>query len=324
MTIFLVTVLVTVLGIFNWTLLAKPDWRDWRSWWHPVPSIRELWPDQKPAAAAPIQEAAKPMLKDDHEPFVLSATSGLAFDLNYNFYLFEKDADLTLPIASISKLMAALVFLDHNPGWNETYAIREDDKREGNRLNLFPGEQVYVRDIFYSALVASDNSAIISLMNTTGLGEKDFVAAMNQKAKDLNMTKTNFVEPTGLSDNNVSTARDVARLVAASMQDLDVRRAVLADHYELEILNARGLARRAAKRVIKNTDQLLRNNQLDVKIIGGKTGFLTKAGYCFAGSFQKDDQRIVTVVLGSPDPDARFAETKRLLDWVFDNYDFPN
>jgi D-alanyl-D-alanine endopeptidase (penicillin-binding protein 7) len=279
---------------------------------------------QEPACAEIIE--TKPVLKTDSQPFELSASSGLALDLRRNYYLFEKEADSELPIASISKLMAALVFLDNNPGWNKVYTIRESDKRDGNKLNFFPGEQVYVRDIFYSALVASDNSAIISLVSASGLSEEEFVKAMNEKAKKLGMDKTNFAEPTGLSDSNTSTARDVAKLIQESMKDMDIRRAVLADKYELEILNVvkqKGKKKPSNRRTIKNTDQLLRSADLSVKIIGGKTGYLNKAGYCFAGSFQKDEQQIITVVLGAANQDARFAETQRLLDWIFKNYEFP-
>jgi D-alanyl-D-alanine carboxypeptidase len=272
----------------------------------------------------PLPATLEPALKADSGSFDLSASSGLALDTEHNFYLYQKNIDSQLPIASISKLMAALVFLDHNPGWTTTYIIRADDRSDGNIPNLFSGEQVYIRDLFYSALVASDNSAISSLVHATGLSEADFVKAMNQKAVDLGMTKTNFVEPTGLSDYNVSTARDVAKLVEESMKDLDIRRAVLADKYELEILNAKANSKgKKNLRLIKNTDQLLTSKDLSIKLIGGKTGFIDKAGYCFAGSFTKDGQQIITVVLGAADPEARFAETEKMLTWIFNSYDWP-
>ncbi len=261
----------------------------------------------------------QPTKRPEVEDFSLVASSGIAYDRKHDFYLFEKEADKQLPIASISKLMAALVFLDHNPGWNSVYTIKEGDKRDGNKLNFFAGEQVLVRDLFYSALVASDNSAIISLVRSTKLNEGEFVAMMNSKAVALKMSKTHFVEPTGLSELNVSTARDVAKLVVEAMKDLDIRRAVLSDKYELEIINNK----KNNKRVIKNTDSLLRNPDLSVKIIGGKTGYLSKAGYCFAGNFIKEEQEIITVILGAENPEARFKETERLLDWIFDNYNFP-
>lgn len=261
----------------------------------------------------------RPTKHNDIKDFSLVASSGIAYDRKHDFYLFEQEADKQLPIASISKLMAALVFLDHNPGWNTVYIINADDKRDGNKLNFFAGEQVLVRDLFYSALVASDNSAIISLVRSTKLNEGEFVAMMNGKAKALKMANTHFVEPTGLSELNVSTARDVAKLMGEAMKDLDIRRAVLADKYELEIINNK----KNSRRVIRNTDSLLRSSDLSVKIVGGKTGYLSKAGYCFAGNFIKDDQEIITVVLGADSPEARFNETERLLDWIFKNYNFP-
>ena len=274
----------------------------------------------EPVVAGVKIEDKKPIKKVEAQDFMLAASSGLALDLNYNFYLFEKDADNQQPIASISKLMAALVFLDHNPGWNKWYTISEDDKRDGNKLNFFPDEQVLVRDLFYSALVASDNSAIISLARSTGLKESEFVDLMNSKAKALSMDKTNFVEPTGLSDNNISTARDVAKLVRAAMTDLDIKRAVLADKYNLQVLKNN----KSVSRTIKNTDELLGATDLGAELIGGKTGYLNKAGYCFTGCFDKNNQEIITVVLGADTVGSRFLETKRLLDWVFNNYSWPN
>jgi len=326
MTGFFTAILALALGFFNFMFADGTPTQLKQYFFRPFNRAEKVLGQKTISQDCDQQVTILPKLKDNSQDFSLSASSGLALDLKRNFYLFEKDADEQLPIASISKLMAVLVFLDNNPGWNKIYTIREGDKREGNRLNFFPGEEVYVRDLFYSALVASDNSAIISLVNASGLSEVDFVATMNKKAEVLGMDNTNFVEPTGLSDYNVSTARDVARLIQESMKDLDIRRAVLADKYELEILNVKPKGKKSGRvsRVIKNTDQLLRSKDLSIKIIGGKTGFLNKAGYCFAGSFQKDDQQIVTVVLGASDQEARFNETERLLDWIFENYTFPD
>lgn len=319
----LTTVLAVALSFFNWLFAGgQMPTKLGQYFWHPLGRAESTLKAKERATTCDALAKLQPKLKTDSESFSLSASSGLALDWRRDFYLYEKDADRELPIASISKLMSALVFLDHNPGWNQVYTIGENDKRDGNKLNFFPGEKVYVRDIFYSALVASDNSAIISLVNASGLSEGEFVDAMNQKAKALGMDKTRFVEPTGLSDLNTSTARDVAKLIQESMKDMDIRRAVLADKYELEIINKPAKAK-AQHRVIKNTDQLLHSDDLSVKIIGGKTGYLNKAGYCFAGSFQKDDQKIITVVLGAADQDARFAETQRLLNWIFKNYEWP-
>lgn len=318
------------VSFFNWTFV-KTDMKseaELRGYF--LPTLSEViertqamfWlphaPAQKKEICAEII-TPRPAKNSASQDFSLVASSGIAYDSKHDFYLFEKEADKAVPIASISKLMSALVFLDHNPGWNTVYTIKENDKRDGNKLNFFPGEQVYVHDLFYSALVASDNSAIISLVSSTKLNEGEFVAMMNSKASVLKMTNSHFVEPTGLSELNVSTARDVAKLIGEAMKNLDIRRAVLADKYELEIINNK----KNHSRVIKNTDSLLRSADLSVKIVGGKTGYLSKAGYCFAGNFIKDDQEIITVVLGADSPEARFNETERLLDWIFKSYDWP-
>jgi D-alanyl-D-alanine carboxypeptidase len=327
---FFLASLFIFVSFFNW-MFVKADLksREWpRAYF--LPSLGEViargeslfWLPHAPAQKKPAYIEVitpRPVKRDSGQEFSLVATSGLAYDCKHDFYLFEKEADRQLPIASISKLMSALVFLEHNLGWNAVYTINEADRRDGSKLNFFPGEQVLVRDLFYSALVASDNSAIMSLVRATKLNEGEFVALMNSKAVALKMTNTHFVEPTGLSELNVSTARDVAKLVGEAMKDLDIRRAVLSDKYELEIINNK----KNHRRVIKNTDSLLKNSDLSVKIIGGKTGYLSKAGYCFAGNFIKDDQEIITVVLGADSPASRFRETERLLDWIFQSYDWP-
>lgn len=329
------TSLFVFTSFFNWMFIKTDMTGQVKSRAYFLPSLGEViarseamfWSPKPPATKPEVcVEIAtpQPTKHTDIKDFSLVASSGIAYDLKHNVYLFEKEADKAVPIASISKLMAALVFLDHNPGWNSIYTINADDKREGNKLNFFAGEQVLVRDLFYSALVASDNSAIISLVRSTKLNEGEFVAMMNSKASALKMTNTHFVEPTGLSELNVSTARDVAKLVGEAMKDLDVRRAVLSDKYELEVINSKKNSKnKNNKRIIRNTDSLLRSSDLSVKIVGGKTGYLNKAGYCFAGNFIKDNQEIITVVLGAESPEARFNETERLLDWVFKNYDWP-
>lgn len=327
---FFLASLFVFVSFFNWVFVKADIDSEFRPRAYFLPSLGEViarsealfWLPHAPAQKKPVYIEVitpRPTKRSQGQEFSLVASSGLAYDRKHDFYLFEKEADKQLPIASITKLMSALVFLNHNPGWNTVYTIEDSDKRNGSKLNFFPGEQVLVRDLFYSALVASDNSAIMSLVKATKLNEGEFVALMNSQAISLKMTNTHFVEPTGLSELNVSTARDVAKLVGEAMKDLDIRRAVLSDKYELEIINNK----KNHKRVIKNTDSLLKSSDLSVKVIGGKTGYLSKAGYCFTGNFIKDNQEIITVVLGADSSEARFKETERLLDWIFQSYDWP-
>ncbi len=127
--------------------------------------------------------------------FELAADKGAVLDGSGRFFLFAKNADEIQPIASITKLMTALVFLEHNPGWEVIYEITAADRVEGGRLNLFPGDQVTLKDLFYTALVASDNGAALALTRASNLGEERFIIAMNEKAAALGLKATHFVDP---------------------------------------------------------------------------------------------------------------------------------
>jgi D-alanyl-D-alanine endopeptidase (penicillin-binding protein 7) len=227
-------------------------------------------------------------------------------------------ADEAQPIASITKLMTALVFLEHNPGWDSVYEITADDHIIGGRLNLFLGDRVTARDLFYTSLVASDNGATIALVHSSGLSESDFVALMNQKAKDLGLRHTSFADPIGLSDKNVSTAREVARLALAAFDDPDISRAVSQAEYVFTTESGR-------VKKIESTDYLLFNSGSNpIQIIGGKTGFTDLAGYCFVGRFKNDEGReAISVILNSSGKNDRLLESRALVDWVFNSYNWP-
>ena len=236
----------------------------------------------------------------------ISARSGLAV-LNQEVELCSHEPDQVLPIASISKLMAVLVFLDHNPGWETVYRIKTADRREGGRIYLFSGDEVTVKDLFYSALIASDNTAVIALVNTSGLTEEAFTQEMNDKARTLGLSKTHFSDPTGLSNLNVSTAREVARLAAEAFAHEEVTNAVLNSQYSFK-------TQQGKPKVIYSTGQPLASQSPGLEFLGGKTGYLTDSGYCFVGLFAKDDQRIITVVLGAKDSEDRFVQTALMLE----------
>ena len=238
------------------------------------------------------------------------AESSILIDTKTGNRLFEQNADRQHPIASISKLMAALVFVDNNPGWDTIYTFRVSDERPGAKSNVRPGEQISARDLFYDALVASDNAAIISLVNLTGLTEEQFVDKMNQRAVSMGLVETVFNDPTGLSTGNVSTAAEVAVFARQAFLQPDIREAVLTKSYELTLLPE-------TKRRIYSTDDLLGGDLGEIEIVGGKTGYVDKAGYCFVGNFTKDHEEVISVVLGAPTIKARFAETSKILNWHF-------
>jgi len=247
--------------------------------------------------------------------FELAADKGAVLDGSGRFFLFAKNADEIQPIASITKLMTALVFLEHNPGWEVIYEITAADRVEGGRLNLFPGDQVTLKDLFYTALVASDNGAALALTRASNLGEERFIIAMNEKAAALGLKATHFVDPIGLSADNVSTAREVAFLAQAALNKPEIQEAVALPEYEF-------LTRGGREKKIESTDYLLFDNSPgSLKALGGKTGYTESAGYCFVGRLRDQAGReLISVVLNSSGLNERFRESRALAEWVFDNY----
>lgn len=260
----------------------------------------------------PIEK--KPILATSTE-LQLAATSSAAIDCETGKTLYDKAMDQKWPIASITKLMTALVFIDHNPGWDLPVEIKNEDKREGGRIYLFTGEKMKVKDLFYFMLVGSDNTAAAALARSTGLTEKDFIGEMNKKAESINLKDTHFKDITGLDSDNVSTAWEIAELAKAAFADEEISRATLAPHYEFTAEGGR-------KKRIDNTDYLLDIfPQNGIKILGGKTGFIDASGYCFVGKFtDHGGNEIISAVLGADSKNTRFRETKKIVEWVYGGY----
>jgi len=247
----------------------------------------------------------------------LSASNAAVLDCQNNSLLLAKRPDRSWPIASITKLATALVFLDYNPGWEKIYQIKEADRRDGGKIYLFTGEQVKVKDLFHFSLIGSDNTATIALVNSTGLSEEQFVAKMNDKMQSLGLKNTRFKDPAGLDDNNISTAREIALLTNLALAKNEISQASLTKKYEF-------ITRAGRKKIIYNTNVLLDDfPQQGISLLGGKTGHINAAGYCLVSKFTNNSgQEIVTVVLGAANNSARFDQTKKLVDLVYNNQSF--
>ncbi|MFA6410522.1 MAG: serine hydrolase [Candidatus Buchananbacteria bacterium] len=229
--------------------------------------------------------------------------------------LYSKNQSAVLPIASISKLMTALVILDTKPDWSQVVKITKEDEREGGMVYFFEGEEVTVKDLFNAMLVASSNEAAIALARISGFS--DFSAAMNKKAAELKMSDSYFLDPSGLNPKNVSSAGDLVKLANAAFARPEIAEATKALDYKFEVLNNQRVGRAV------NTDKLLDSylNKGDYKIIGAKTGHLDEAGYCLLLRLEKKDIGSLTLVLmGIDNLPNRWQETKGLVDWVLDNY----
>jgi len=246
---------------------------------------------------------------------IVAADKAAVLSPDGRYLLLDKKADEVQPIASITKLMTALVFLETKPDWDSTYTITPADMITGGRINLFIGDTVSLQDLFLTSLIASDNGATMALVNASGLGEAEFIRKMNEKALDLRLINTSFADPTGLSENNISTAREVALLARAAFNYKEISEAVKLKEYNFITLEGR-------EKLIKSTDSLLYDaSENEFKYLGGKTGYTDLAGYCFVGRFENSKgQTLIAVVLNSPGINDRFRESKTIIGWVLENY----
>jgi serine-type D-Ala-D-Ala carboxypeptidase (penicillin-binding protein 5/6) len=254
-------------------------------------------------------------LKDGDGQLSVAASSSLVMDSETGELLWGENVDQKRPIASISKLMSALVFLDSVPDWTRVYKMKKSDVRIGGRSYVYEGEELTIGDLFHLSLVASDNTAVIALASSLGLSEEEFVVKMNQKAEELGLLDTYFQDATGLDARNVSTVKDVAVLAKKSLIRKDIRETVLKDKYQFKTLAGRAVS-------AVSTDALLKSfPDNGSKLIGGKTGYTAEAGYCFVGGFVNHEGRgIITVVFGARTDQSRFRETSKMADWAFSNF----
>ncbi len=237
----------------------------------------------------------------------LHAKAALVVDETSNKVLFQKNPSQLYPIASLTKLMTALVYFQTNPQFDQVVEIMPDDVRHSSRSHIRPREDITVRDLLHAALMASDNVAMKALVRSCGLPRDEFVRRMNAMADSLNLEGTHFVEPTGLDEQNVATAQAIAALLRIAASNPVVSSIMQKQTYTFA-------SNRKLHRLV-NTNRLLKSKW---RITGGKTGFINEAGYCFATMVETPSGTEVTaVLLGAPSNRLRFAEARRLLDWTF-------
>ena len=237
----------------------------------------------------------------------LHVKAAFVFDATNNRVLFQKNPERVMPIASLTKLMTAMVFLQTNPDWDRVVEVIPDDVRNSSRTRIRSREEIAVRDLFHASLMASDNCATKTLVRTSGVPVSEFVRRMNAAADSLGLAGTSFVEPTGLSEQNVSTAQDMARILRLASESREI--SAITQKLEYEFTSNR------KRHHLVNTNRLLRSQW---NVTGGKTGFIREAGYCLVTNVKGPTGIDITaVVLGAPSNTLRFAEARRILDWTF-------
>jgi D-alanyl-D-alanine endopeptidase (penicillin-binding protein 7) len=238
----------------------------------------------------------------------LKSSSVLIVDQADSSVLYSRHSDVAAPIASITKLMTALVVLDAKQPLDESIQITEADrdfpKASFSRLTV--GTTLTRGDLMHLALMSSENRAAHALGNHYPGGMPAMVAAMNAKAKELGMTSAHFVDPTGLSKQNVASPEDLSKLVIAASKNGTIR----------EYSTDRNYAVRVQKRLVEfhNTDRLVANPTWN--IIVQKTGYIAEAGKCLVLAAVIEGRSVVIVLLDSFGKYTRVADAQRVKTWM--------
>ncbi|WP_213296310.1 D-alanyl-D-alanine endopeptidase [Paraburkholderia sacchari] len=246
-----------------------------------------------------------------HEtPDSLMLRSGVAYVVDQNSLepLFDKNSRAVVPIASITKLMTAMVVLDSKASLTESIEVTDEDrdyeKNTGSRLSV--ASVLSREDMLHIALMASENRAAAALSRYYPGGRPAFIAAMNAKAKQLGMTDTHFENSTGLSSHNVSTARDLVKMVNAAYQYPLIRQFSTDRSYDV-YTGKRNLA-------YNSTNALIRNPSWDIGL--QKTGFINEAGECLVMQTTVHGRPVIMVLLDSSGKYSRFADATRVRTWI--------
>lgn len=247
-------------------------------------------------------------LHDADDPLDLKSGVALVLDEDTNEVLLEKNSQAVLPIASITKLMTALVVTEAGLPLDEVLTVNAEDvdteKGSGSRLRV--GTTLTREEMLNLALMASENRAAHALGRHYPGGLSAFVAAMNRKAKALGMNDTHYVEPTGLSSHNQSNATDLALLVReANKHDL-IRR------WSTTPEAAVAVGRRSLQ--FRNTNGLVRNGEWEISL--QKTGYISEAGRCLVMQAELAGRKLIMVLLDSAGKYSRIGDAERIRKWL--------
>jgi len=252
----------------------------------------------------------QPALAGDPSPsrLALKSSAALVIDEETGQVLYGKNTDSVLPIASITKLMTAMVVLDANLDLNERIEVTTEDvdTLKGTHSRLRVGTTLTREEMLRLALMASENRAAAALGRNYPGGIDAFVGAMNHKARMLGLQGTRYADPTGLSPSNVSTAEDLGKLVRAANRYERVR----------EFSTANGLAVSIGGRSadFRNTNRLVASRDWDIGL--SKTGFINEAGRCLVMQAKLAGRAVVIVLLDSWGKYTRIADAARIREWL--------
>lgn len=240
----------------------------------------------------------------------LKSGSALVMDINTGKTLYQKNPAQVRPIASLTKLMTALVVLDARQNLNQTLTIDQNDrdniKHTYSRVRM--GTKVSRRDALHLALMSSENRMASALARHYPGGRSAFIRAMNNKARQLGMRNSRFYDSTGLSTRNVSTARDLAKLIAAAYRQPLIRQFTQDTNREMRFSTP------AYSLMFNNTNPLVKNPDWDVRL--SKTGYTDEAGRCLLMRARPDQQELAIVLLNSVGKRTPVGDANRIRKWL--------
>ena len=263
------------------------------------------------ARIAQLQEAMTPRFKTDAVTGSLvpdvRAAAAIIFNPETGEVLWQENAQDKRSIASITKVMTAVVFLEDTPDLTQEITIERSDVYAASTTYLRANERVSLNNLLHLTLIASDNAAARALSRVSHGGTAAFVERMNEKAIELGLESTTFADPSGLNAANVSSAYDLSRLISYASGNEVMAPIMRTQNYSAIV------GRRTVN--IHNTNRLVGGT--DVEVMAGKTGFISKAGYCLATLLKlPTGNPVAVVVLGARSNPGRFYETKHLVNWM--------
>src|SRR6476469_6427564 len=263
-----------------------------------------------------LQDAMAPRYKTDANGELvpdIRAAAAIIFNPANGQVLWEENSQDKRSIASITKVMTTVVFLEDNPDLNHDVTVERSDVYAASTTYLKANDRLALGDVLHLVLIASDNAAARILARVSHGGTAAFVERMNEKALELGLENTSFADPSGLNPDNVSSAYDLSRLITFAASDDRISPIMRTADYTVTT-NRRSIQ-------IHSTNRLVRGGE--VEVMGGKTGFISRSGYCLATLLRlpQSDHKVAVVVLGATSNNGRFWETRHLFDWLSDQAD---
>lgn len=294
--------LTVCLGILTSAMLA--------AFCFPTPSLAGN--EDAYASVAPV--SAEDIVRLKPRAPRLNSSSALVMDEREGVVLYGLNADAQLPIASVTKLMTAMVTLDRRLPMDEVITIlpEDRDRLRGSASRLPIGVKLTRHDLLLTALAASDNRAAAALARTYPGGRAAMVRVMNAKARTLEMNKTHFADPAGLNSGSVSTAQDLALMVAAAERYPLIKEFTTTGEFAVKDMRPRG---RNIEFV--NTNRLVRSSAWDINL--SKTGYISESGNCLVMQAVIRERPVIIVLLNSWGKLSKYGDSNRIRDWLLRN-----